>query len=250
MSGFSALVLAGSRPGRADPVAAAAGVSHKALALVGGATLLARVVGALQGAGAGRIAVSCSDAAVASAARSLGAETLAAAEGPSLSVLAGVAALGAPTVVTTADHALLRAEWVSRFLADAPAEADARALVARREVVEAAAPGARRTYLRLADGGWSGCNLFHIRSDRGLRAVEFWRRLEAQRKRPWRMAGLVGPGVLLRYAAGRLTLAQAASRLGRAADVRAAAVPCPFGLCAVDVDTAEDLRFVRGLLGS
>lgn len=249
MTGFSTLVLAGSRPGRADPVAEAAGVSHKALAIVAGRTLLARVVGALAQAGAGEVAVSTSDGQVASEARRLNATPVASAAGPSLSVLAAAATLDRPLLVTTADHALLRPEWVTHFLSDIPMDADVAALAARREVVEAAAPGTRRTYLRLADASWSGCNLFHIRTDRGLGVVELWRRLEAQRKRPWRMAGLIGPGTLLRYAAGRLTTADAAARLSRLAGARAAVVPCPFGLCAVDVDTADDLAFVRRLLG-
>lgn len=248
MSGWTALVLAGERPGRPDPVALAEGVAHKALVEVGGRTLLARVADALSAAGAARIVVSTRTAAVERAARALGAEVRPATEGgPSLSVLEAARALGAPLLVTTADHALLRPEWVRRFLADAPEEADVCALLARRKTVEAAAPGSRRTYLRLADGSWSGCNLFALRAERGVRAVEFWRRLEAQRKRPWRMAGLLGPGVLARYALGRLTLEDAVARLGRRAEVRAAAVPCPFGLAAVDVDTPEDLRFAREL---
>jgi GTP:adenosylcobinamide-phosphate guanylyltransferase len=56
LTGFRALVLAGSRGG-ADPVAAYAGVSHKALIMLGGETLLARVVAALRAAGAERVAV-------------------------------------------------------------------------------------------------------------------------------------------------------------------------------------------------
>ncbi len=247
MTPFSALVLAGSRPGGVDPVAASEAVAHKALARVEGETLLARVVGALAAAGASRIGVSASDPQVRESASALGAEPLDAAAGPSLSVLAGVAALGTPLLVTTADHALLRAEWVERFLRDAPGEADVCALLARREVVEAAAPGTRRTYLKLADGHWSGCNLFLLAKPQALAAVTFWRRVEAQRKRPWRMAGLIGPGALLAYAAGRLSLDGAAQRLGRAAGVDAAAVASPFGLCAVDVDTPDDLALVRRL---
>lgn len=246
-AGFRALVLAGSRPGVPDPVAQAEGVSNKALARIGGETMLARVVAALAAAGAARIAVSASDRQVRAAAAELGAEPLEAAAGPSLSVRAGLATLGTPLVVTTADHALLRPEWVLRFLRDAPADADACVLAASRAVVAAAAPGSRRTYLQLADGGWSGCNLFLLATPRALAAVEFWRRLEAERKQPWRMAGLIGPGALWAYATGRLDLQGAADRLGRAGGVRAAAVPCPYGLAAVDVDTPADLAFVRHL---
>ena len=60
MTGFTALVLAGSR-GEPDALSQYAGVSHKALIEIGGETLLARVVRALDQAGADRIALSTSD---------------------------------------------------------------------------------------------------------------------------------------------------------------------------------------------
>ena len=250
MTGFTALVLAGSRPDTVDPVAAREGVAHKALARLGDRTLLARVAAALAAAGAERVAVSCSEPRVAAAAAALGAQVLPAAVGPSLSVLHAAADLGAPLLVTTADHALLAPAWITGLLGDAPADADVCALLARREAVEAAAPGTRRTYLRFADGAWSGCNLFLLRTERAVLAVDFWRRVEAQRKRPWRMAGLIGPGALIAYASGRLTLDGAAARLGARAGVRAAAVACPDGLAAVDVDTPADLDLCRAILAS
>lgn len=246
MTSFSALVLAGSRGG-ADPVADYAGVPHKALIELGGRTLLERVVAALRQAGAARIAVAGSDPEVAAEAARLGAEMLPSQPGPSQSVAAGAAALGTPLLVTTSDHALLDGEWIARFLADAPPGADVAALVANREVVQAAAPGTQRTYLKLSDGQWSGCNLFWLASPRALKAVEFWRRIEAERKRPWKMAQILGPGVLLRYMVGRLTLAKAAHELGVRAGVEAAVVATPYGLAAVDVDKPADLDLVRSL---
>lgn len=248
MNDLSALILAGSRGG-ADPVADYAGVAHKALIELEGRTLLARVAEALKDAGAGRIAVSCSDPAVATAAEALGLEVLPAAEGPSLSVRAAAERLGVSLLVTTADHALLRPEWIARFRADLPADVDVAAMMARRAEVEAAAPGTQRTYLKLSDGEWSGCNLFWLQSERALGAVAFWRRLEAERKNPVAMAGLLGPGILLRYLAGRLGMTDAVRRLGELAHVRAAVVPTPYGLAAVDVDKPADLDLVRRLVG-
>jgi CTP:molybdopterin cytidylyltransferase MocA len=248
VTGFSALVLAGSRGGE-EPVAAYGGASHKALIRIGGETLLARVTGALKVAGAARITVICNHSDVEAEARRLGLETLPAAAGPSASARAGADHMGAPLLVTTADHALLQPEWITRFLADTPPEADIAALVAPRAVVEAAAPGTRRTWLKLADGHWSGCNLFWLATPRGLAVFDLWRRVEAERKRPWRMAGLLGPGILLAYLAGRLTLAGAARRLGAQAGVEARIVSTPFGLASVDVDKPADLDLVRRLLG-
>lgn len=246
MSGPKALVLAGSRGGR-DAVADYAGAAHKALIELEGHTLLARVIGALREAGTADVAVICDHPAVEAEARALGAEALPAAEGPSLSVRTAVERLGTPLLVTTADHALLQPAWVRRFLADMPAEADVAALVAERAVIEAAAPGTMRTYLKLADGHWSGCNLFYLANDRALGVVELWRRVEAERKRPWRIAQFLGLSFLVRYAAGRLTLSDAGRRLGELAAVRAAVVASPYGLAAVDVDKPADLELVRRL---
>lgn len=248
MTGWKALVLAGSRGG-AEPVADYAGVPHKALITLQGETLLARVVQALRAAGASRIAVVADHPLVRAEAARLGVETLDEAAGPSLSVKAGAEALGTPLLVTTADHALLRPEWITRFLADAPPDVDVAALAARRATVEAAAPATRRTWLKLADGDWSGCNLFWLANDRALAVVDLWRRVEAERKRPLRMAQILGPGVFVRYATGRLKLADAAERLGRLAGVRAAVVETPYGLASVDVDKPADLDLVREIVG-
>lgn len=248
MTGFSALVLAGSRGG-VDPVAAYGEAPHKALIRLGGETLLARVVGALRAAGATRIAVISSHPQVRDEIARLGAEALDEAAGPSLSVKAGAGVLGTPLVVTTADHALLEPEWVTRFLADTPADADVTVLVAARPTVEAAAPGTKRTWLKLADGDWSGCNLFYLANDRALGVIDLWRRVEAERKRPWKMAQILGPGMLIRYLFRRLSLRDAAARLGALAQVNAAIVETPYGLASVDVDKPADLDLVRQIVG-
>lgn len=245
--GFGALILAGSRGG-VDPVAGYAGVSHKALIVLEGETLLARVAQALRDAGATRIAVSVSDDAVRAEATALGLTVLTAANGPSLSVREGIAALGTPLLVTTADHALLEADWVRAFRADAPPAADVAVLLARRDVIERAAPGTKRTYLRFADGAWSGCNLFQFATPRSIAALDLWAQVEADRKRPWRIVRRLGIGTLLRYLSGRLTLVDAVAHLGRMAGLQAAAVATPYSLAAVDVDKPGDLDLVRALL--
>lgn len=243
---MNALILAGSRPGAPDPVALAEGVAHKALATIGGATMLARVAAALHGL---RVAVSADDPAVLTEAERLGLTVLPPASGPSASVAAALATLGTPLVVTTADHALLRPEWVRALVAGTPAGADVAVLLAERARVEADAPPSRRTWLKFADGQWSGCNLFHLATPAAARAIELWRLVEADRKRPWRIVARLGPGLLLRFVLGRLTLAEAVAALGRRAGVVAAVVPAPDGLAAVDVDSVGDLALVRRLTG-
>lgn len=243
-----ALILAGSRA-EADPLAASEGVSHKALILLEGRPLLARVHAALAEAGIERIAVSANDPQVVALARALGAEVIAPERGPSGSVARAYAQLGAPLLVTTADHALLQARWVRDFVAETPKGADVAVLMAARGAVEAALPGTRRTWLRFADGEWSGCNLFHIASTRGSLAIATWQQVEAERKRPWRIAARLGVGTLWSYWRGRLTLADALARLGHRIGIEAALVAAHDGLAAVDVDKARDLADVRRITG-
>lgn len=250
MTPLSALVLAGSRPGAFDPVAVAEGVAHKALVRVDGQPMLARVVGALREAGIARIAVSADKPEVVALAQALDCVVIRTGTGPSASVASGLAQLGAPMLVTTADHALLEAAWIRDFLADTPADADVAVLLAHRAKVEAALPGSRRTYLKLADGGWSGCNLFLLATPRAKAALATWSAVEADRKRPWRIAARLGVGTLWRYALGRLTMAAAITGLGRRIGIAAAAVPARDGLAAVDVDKPGDLAQVRALLAA
>lgn len=247
MAGFSALILAGSRPGETDPAAAYAGVAHKALIVLEGDTLLARVTAALRAAGAGRIAAIGDDPGVVAEAVRLSLEVLAPAAGPAESVAAAVEALGTPLLVTTADHALLRGEWVTQFIADAPADADVAILLAPEALVQSAAPGTKRTYLAFRDGRFSGCNLFLLARPGAGRAIDLWRTVQAHRKQPWKIAWLLGPRTLLAYALGRLTLDQAVRRLGRQAGVEARAVKSAFGLAAVDVDKPADLDLVQAI---
>lgn len=251
MTPFTALVLAGSRPER-DALSAYADVPHKSLIMLDGQTLLARVVGALEQAGAARIVVSASHPAVIQAVADLTCsatlEVIAAADSPSHSVGEAARALGCPLLVTTADHALLAPEWVTGFLAEVPPFADIAALLAPEAAVRAAVPETERTYLAFKDGRYSGCNLFYLSHDRALKVIDLWRQVESQRKQPWKIAALLGPGMLLSYLGGRLTLDDAVGRIGRKVGVQACAVRTPYGLAAVDVDKPSDLDLVRRLV--
>lgn len=247
MASFAALVLAGTRPG-GDPFAQSQGVSHKGLIEIGGQPMISRVIAALFSAGAGRIIVSTDDPRLRDIAETLGAETIPSAHGPSESAALGLAAAGAPLLITTSDHALLRPEWICTLIEGTPANADLAVMLARRDQVERALPGSRRTYLRFADGDWSGCNLFYLQTDRAKAAIDLWRSVEQDRKRPWRIAARLGPATLLAMVFRRLTLAEGLARLGHRIGLSAALVPAPNGLAAVDVDKITDLATVRTLL--
>ncbi len=256
MTGLTALILAGSR-GPDDPMARATGVEHKALIPVGGTPMLLRVIAALAATPEVAKLVICIEApALVRALPGLDAacggkplELFAAQGSPSRSVSAALKQYGTPLLVTTADHALLQAEWVSHFLRHQPAGVDATVALARSAVVMAAAPDTQRTFLRFADGHYSGCNLFYFASPKAAALTALWVQVEALRKQPLKMLGLLGFGYALRYRFGWLKLDAALARLGvLAGGVRAAVVEMPFGRAAIDVDKMADLELVEKLL--
>ena len=256
MTGFRAVVLAGERPGQVHPVAAAAGVRFAVLAPIAGQPMLARVLDTLAGAACidggvvvGDVALPASDAEVAAAADRAGFRWQAAASGPSASAAAGVESLAHfPVLLTTGDHPLLDAATVEAFCAAVDASGDD-FLVAyvRHADVQARLPATRRTRIAFAGEGICGCNLFAVRTPAGLGALRLWQRVEADRKRPWRVMRMLGATALLRYLLGRLTFAMALARLSALAGCRIAAVRLANPVMAVDVDTPGDWQLVQQL---
>lgn len=249
---YTALVLAGTRPG-GDPLADYAGVSHKALIEVGGVPMLLRVLRALAASTAvARIVVVIDRPNVLDGFPDVGKSVSVrpAAEGPSASVALALAGEGTPLLVTTADHALLQGSWVDEFVSTTLRDpsSDAFIALARSETVLAVAPDTVRTWLRFADGEYSGCNLFLLRTPEALGIVQLWQQLEAARKTPLTLLRRLGPAYVLRYRFGWLRLAQALERVGMLAGARLAPVVLGDGRAAIDVDKPADLELVRRLI--
>jgi CTP:molybdopterin cytidylyltransferase MocA len=245
--------MAGSR-GVDDPVAAACGLSHKALAPIEGRPMIEHVLDAVAATPAIDRIIAVIErpeilADLPAARRLLDAGRLRIAiarPSPSQSVLAALDGEAPfPVLLTTADHPLLTPAMIAELVDGVPRAADVGVLVARDSVIRRGYPETRRTYLRFADAAVSGCNLFVLATPGARRAVELWRRLEDDRKRPWRMARSLGPTVLVRFVLRRLTLSGAAAALGRRAGVRAAVVESRFAEAAIDVDKPEDLVLAR-----
>lgn len=241
-------------------MAAAAGASHKCLVTAGGVPMLVRVVEALAASPwIGRILVVLDRPDLIGTLPQLAplieadrCQSMAAAPSPSLSVRAAIERLGTfPVLVTTADHALLSGAIIDAFCgAAARSGADVAAGLASATAILGAYPESRRTFWHFRGERYSGANLFAIMTPRGGNAVAFWRRVEQDRKKPWRIARAFGWGALLAYLSRRLTLEQAMSRLSRILDAAAVAVPIDIAEAAIDVDKPEDLALVERILAA
>jgi CTP:molybdopterin cytidylyltransferase MocA len=170
--------------------------------------------------------------------------------GPSASAIAAVhEAGGYPVLLTTGDHALLTPGIVEQFCRQAEAAGgDAVAGLAPWPAVHAAFPESRRTVHRYRGGAYCGTNLYALLNPRALAALEFWQRVESWRKQPWKVAAALGPGFLARYLARRVTLPQALERLSKASGCRIAHVAVDDPRAAVDVDSIADRDLAERVL--
>jgi len=253
-----AILLAGSRPGR-DPLAAAAGVTYKALIPIAGRPMIDHVARTLLA--HPRIgpvivlvqdpAIFAADPATAWLAHDPGIRMTPSGAGISQSLLdlidGGGAAL--PALVTTADNVLLTGAMIDSFLADAVRSDIAVAMVERRTLL-AAYPESKRTWLKFRDGWWSGANLFWIGGPRARGVITFWRSVEQDRKKGWKILAAFGPFLLISSVLRLLSLRQGMRLAGRRFQVSARPVSMPQPEACIDADKPEDLALIEQILSA
>jgi CTP:molybdopterin cytidylyltransferase MocA len=258
--GFTAVVLGADRSPD-DPLVRASGACCKALVKINGTPMLQQVVNALESSEAiERIVVSgpqrqhlTSNRELQKAVESGRILWLAPQQSPSSSAFAAMSGVAAdvPVLITTADHPLLRAEYVDHFLDRARAGgADVAVALVRFADIQKKFPHARKTVLRFRDGGYCGCNLFAFMTAESRHVADIWRKVEQQRKNPLRIVVQLGWWSVLRYLLGRLDLESAMQQLSARFGVRIEPVILPFPEAAIDVDSVADQALVEGISGS
>jgi molybdopterin-guanine dinucleotide biosynthesis protein A len=250
---WTALILAAGR-GPNDPMAKAYGVSHKCALPVNGVPMLKRVVDTLRASRSIKtISVSIENSAIARDAlsgNSSDTSIIPSENSAPLSAIVAIRKIAAfPVLVTTADHPLLTAEMVDYFCAQAERNgADFSAGLAQAEVILAAYPQSIRTFFRFGKDRVSGCNLFAIRNENGLRILEKWQYLEAVRKKPWRLVAAFGPMALVCFLSGSLSLNGVFAIVSQRLGLTAKPVLLPFAEAAIDVDKPSDLDLAEAIL--
>ena len=250
MNGWTALLLAGSRPG-GDPFAEGHGVTAKALIPVAGEPMIARPVRALLGNdNIDRVRVLAQDRASLSPALPIDArltiEPSGATIAATLEAILADPATHYPLLVTTADHALLDGAMIDDFCVAAAGADVAIGLVERRPLM-ARLPQTKRTWIGFRGGAYSGANLFALGSPKAARAVALWRSVEQDRKKGWKLLTALGVPGLLGLMRLR-TLDQTLESMGRKLGLGLRAVQMNNPLAAVDVDKPADLILVEAIL--
>ena len=249
-----AVVLAGQDPGRPDPLAAAEGKPHKALIEIAGQPLIAHVVHALAASPrVGEIAVVGLPPDVTDEQLGFGCPVhrLPNRAGLLDNAQAGVdfcANLdgGSYVLVCSSDAPLLSAEAVTWFVdACRPLRRDIYWASVARAAVASVFPGARRTWLRTADGRFCSADLFLVRAAAAHSADGPLRAALARRKHPPALVRLIGPGWVVRLLLGRAHVRQLLGRVQERFGIAADVIALPFPGAAMDVDQPHHLALLR-----
>jgi len=272
---YRAVILTGERRG-GSPLSHAFNLSASVMVPVAGKPALARVIQAIADSHRSAGGIICGPSADAingnKALQDLlqqpGFAWLSPASGPAASALSALATLDHyPALLTAGDHALLSGEIVDDFCGQALSLGQRQAAekspastgdgVAGYDfvigfvpyaLVKAAWPESRRTVLKFSNGQFCGSNLFAVMNPQGLRALDFWRQAEADRKHPWRIARRFGLLALVLYLLRRLSLEDALNGLSAASGCQIGHVKVGFARAAVDVDSIEDQQLAEKIL--
>lgn len=250
---FTAIILAAQRAGQIDPLAEAAGISHKALVPIAGAPLIVHVAEALLVTpGLTRLRVVIEPAMFAPIATALDhpwqLDFVPAADNLADSVIAAADGVDEAMIVTTADNVLLTPGAVVQMLDVLEGGADAAIAMATKASVMAAHPSGQRRFYKFTDNEYSNCNLYAFANRKAVAAAESFRSGGQFAKKPRRLIAAIGVINVLMFAMHWLSLRGALERLSRRLRLRIEPVVLEDGAHAIDVDNQRTWRVAAILL--
>jgi GTP:adenosylcobinamide-phosphate guanylyltransferase len=251
------LVLAGRRSTTPDPLAAAAGVSHKAMVPVKGEAMVGRVLRiAEQAYPDSPLFVSVDDfSAIAgepTVARLTASGRLTPLEARANiveSVVEASRTTGFPLLITTADNVLMTPQGMRSIDEEGRRTgADAVAMMAEKADILAAHPDGQRRFYAFRGGAYSNCNLFWLGGERALGATESFRLGGQFAKHKKRAVKALGLTTLLLYVTRLLTIHGMFRHFSRRWGIVLRALVAADGRLAIDVDNERTHRAAEEIL--
>lgn len=244
------IILAGGAP---DPHLAP-GLPNKAFLDLHGGPILARVFAALTGCAAIEGVVVVGPPAPVAALLGAGVQVVPEQASMMDNISAAVAALpGVQQVLTVAaDLPLLRADTIQSFLDRCPPDADVCYPIVPQPIVESRYPGARKTYVKVTDGTFTGGSVLLFRAPLIGQVRPLVEQIIAARKNPVQLGRLFGGALVFKFLAGRLSIADVEARVHELTGIRARAVIFDGPEIALDVDAErpENVAVLRDALAA
>ena len=120
--------------------------------------------------------------------------------------------------------------------------------VVEKEVMEAAFPDSRRSYVPVKEGKFCGGDLFFVRIAIAHNNQDLVRELLARRKSVFQQARLLGFRVIIKFLFRRLSVKDAEDLSERLLQARGKVVISPYADLGMDVDKPHQLELVRAVL--
>ncbi len=226
-----AIVLAGQRPGTANPLAMRFGVANKCLIPMQARPLIEHVLATLgRHPRIGEIHVSTdadSAPAIAEAASRAGGNVkvklVEARDSLSTSIAAAAEGAAGPLLVTTGDHVLLAAAAIDS-VAVTLARADVVVAMTRRDAVVAAHPRGQLRFYEFSDGAYADCRLCGANGPDALKALALLTDGGRQLRDPSQIGNLLGMTDRLKLKVNALSLEAVVNKIGRKVGVEATPV--------------------------
>lgn len=154
-----------------------------------------------------------------------------------------------PVLIITSDIPLITSEAIDDFVKDAKKRpGEVYYSLINREACEKSFPGMERTYVKLREGMYTGGNLGMVEADIIRNCSEELSQFFTHRKSTMRLSRLLGPNILLRFALGRLKLAQIEKRIKKITGYDGVGVLSEHAEIAFDVDKPSDLQLANNFL--
>lgn len=253
------LVLAASRAGPEDAVAALQGVSHKCLVEIDGEVMLQRVIREIaDSTHAGTIHISIEDEGLLRQVPYISdlmdqgrVHFIQSGDNLFASIIGAAEAIEDPypLVISTGDNALHTSEIFDHFCRAVLTEKmDAAVGMTPAQTILDAYPDGKRAFHELKDGGWSSCNLYATTSDRAVQAGRVFRTGGQFGKRPSRIMKAFGLPFMLMYKFRLASLEGLARYLSKRWKIDLQVVPMPFADAPIDVDNPGDFTRTEEIL--
>jgi len=152
-------------------------------------------------------------------------------------------------LISTADIPMITPEAIKDFVEKALAmDADFYYPIVSKEENEKKYPETKRTYVKIKDGTFTGGNIVMVRAGKVKECIRQAEVFMTYRKKPWKLAQVLGLKFILKFLLGTLTIKELEERVGDLFNIKARAIISSYPEIATDVDKDSDLELAARAL--
>lgn len=149
-------------------------------------------------------------------------------------------------LIATCDIPFIHGEVVSNFINSGNSlKVDLYYPIIQREVCERRYPEAKRTYISMKDGEFTGGNLIMVNPQKIKSMEDEIRLLITHRKNPLKILKALGPSLVVKMLAKRLTIQDLERYIEEKFGIKGKAFVTPYPEVGTDIDRIEDIKILE-----